>query len=1100
MSDEFEYDAFISYSHSDRDVAEELYKRLTSYRTPNALRRKLEARREHITAKLCVFMDRQSLEAGSNLSERLRARVSASKWLIVICSKQSKKSASVNKEIKWFLDARDSEKIIPILHRHTDTTRSKELWPPALEKLAEKPACPDILLDGGMMPVRNKILGAILGASQSDIASAQEKEDERARRRSLAIFAGGCGLTLLALAGVFIALLSTDEAASQRSRLFAQQANELNRRNIGMHDKALLFALMADPVNGKRILPRARNTLAEAELMRAFVNSSLAIELGEPSDKLNTLEFHPDGKRLFAGSEKGQLFVWEFMRKENVESPLNQHSRDAIQEIAFNPTGELIALGTKGGTTEIWDLTSNERVTVIKDEPEHDLCVHRDIKPTGYEMRSERIYRHHLKIYCEEPAPIVSLAFSPIGDYILTGSQNGNVKLWHVSTGRHIKDFKFTHSNQYLGVKPRVHSAGFNNNGDLVIASTNHEVAIWEVFSNRMFLNSRSVSEAKSLDYSRGATQASLSSDERSVFAFNRNRRTIQLWDVRSGRQYFSLTNDGETPLAQLMPDGISIVSAETTLSSAGKIDVVRIRTPNRHSPENEFTTRTIGSIGDGVEALAVSANGNLISTVSKKNRVTIWKIAGMATVDVLSPDTNLYNAETVNADKTRIISERPKLYRPMVEDYSGCKYHRIRKIVVSDGAKDQYIFSNVSDGEPDALEDTFPPEVIVRLDGKRIRQGTDYSARMGVGSAGKDVVISFKQAPKRNSTVELCLDRDYETTIIDLASDSAVEAFLHDKSVSIAAFGPNELSILTRDKNSIIRLLDIDSGKEIQSLSGYDNFIVSPDGSSIITKSGEGIATLWDAKLERRIQSFSFSEFGEALAYSNSGQSLLFSSIEGIEIINTRDLDFRRRRLTFPPNMGNAERVKKVTSVQEFDVERVPSMSFRRSRKMRTTSAKFSHDDKKIITVSHGNVISLWDADSGSRKWSVSVEESIPYSQILFSPNERLAAIFDSQWLYLIHTDSGKVIWEFGNNLEFPITLSWFDHVGNLVLLSKLRNRESLELITLPTGKLDLSMKEFVGQVCEYIEQSGIAGWTANDRKSFLLLDGKPDIPAVCT
>ncbi len=95
----FKYWGFVSYSHADLGVAHELARRLGTRKVPPAFRDRVEGGKAAFGP---FFVDEQSASAGSVLSDELRAALSSSRKLIVICSPNAVASKYVAGEIEFF--------------------------------------------------------------------------------------------------------------------------------------------------------------------------------------------------------------------------------------------------------------------------------------------------------------------------------------------------------------------------------------------------------------------------------------------------------------------------------------------------------------------------------------------------------------------------------------------------------------------------------------------------------------------------------------------------------------------------------------------------------------------------------------------------------------------------------------------------------------------------------------------------------------------------------------------------------------------------------------------------------------------------------------
>ena len=127
MSSEYKNFAFISYSHRDMAVAKWFQSNLEAYRLPTEIRNEFDARSRYLRP---VFRDETDLNGGI-LNDQLRQHLRESKFLIVICSKNSVQSDWVNAEAQAFIDMGRLDRIIPIVIPNGDRLE-KELFPKCL--------------------------------------------------------------------------------------------------------------------------------------------------------------------------------------------------------------------------------------------------------------------------------------------------------------------------------------------------------------------------------------------------------------------------------------------------------------------------------------------------------------------------------------------------------------------------------------------------------------------------------------------------------------------------------------------------------------------------------------------------------------------------------------------------------------------------------------------------------------------------------------------------------------------------------------------------------------------------------------------------------
>ena len=110
MTNEKKRYAFISYNHKDVKWAKWLQEKLESYKLPSDIHNEFEDSR-YLRP---VFRDKTDLNTGI-LANELRKELEESKYLVVICSTNSAKSAWVSDEVKAFIEMGRLDFIIPFI-------------------------------------------------------------------------------------------------------------------------------------------------------------------------------------------------------------------------------------------------------------------------------------------------------------------------------------------------------------------------------------------------------------------------------------------------------------------------------------------------------------------------------------------------------------------------------------------------------------------------------------------------------------------------------------------------------------------------------------------------------------------------------------------------------------------------------------------------------------------------------------------------------------------------------------------------------------------------------------------------------------------------
>jgi len=244
---QWEYAAFLSYSHSDEAISSWLHRELERYRIPKALRAKLGASPRKPAYIGRIFRDRADLAASHDLAGEIREALERSEALIVLCSPRSAASRYVNEEIRLFKSLGRKEKIFPIIiegepnsSRLAGRDANQECFPDALvfqldaqgavsdQLEPEEPIAAD-LREGkdGRQNVLLKVIAGLLGIDLDELVQ-REKAAQRQRQRQAYAIASAMGVLAAGAIGAAIYAISVAETAERRRvEVVSSQAREL---------------------------------------------------------------------------------------------------------------------------------------------------------------------------------------------------------------------------------------------------------------------------------------------------------------------------------------------------------------------------------------------------------------------------------------------------------------------------------------------------------------------------------------------------------------------------------------------------------------------------------------------------------------------------------------------------------------------------------------------------------------------------------------------------------------------------------------------------------------------------------------------------------
>ena len=224
------YFAFLSYSHADAGWGEWLHDALEKFRVPSSLAGRLTPQGVVPKRLTPIFRDRKELAASSDLGAEIRDAITASRFLIVLCSPAAANSRWTNAEIDTFKRVRPDGCVLAAIvggepfASDIPGREAEECLPPALRvrydrrgrptpKRAE-PLCTDLRenRDGKRLGLL-KLVAGMLAVGLDDLV---QRETVR-RQRRLAILAAGslAGMAITSTLAI-AAFQARDEARDQR--------------------------------------------------------------------------------------------------------------------------------------------------------------------------------------------------------------------------------------------------------------------------------------------------------------------------------------------------------------------------------------------------------------------------------------------------------------------------------------------------------------------------------------------------------------------------------------------------------------------------------------------------------------------------------------------------------------------------------------------------------------------------------------------------------------------------------------------------------------------------------------------------------------------
>jgi WD40 repeat protein len=560
---------------------------------------------------------------------------------------------------------------------------------------------------------------------------------------------------------------------------------------------------------------------------------------------------------------------------------------------------------------------------------------------------------------------VASVAFSPDGKYVLSGSWDDTLKLWNVETGREIRTF--------TGHRDNIKSVAFSPDGKYALSgSEDRTLKLWDVATGKELRTfARHLESVKSVAFSPDGKYALSGSED----------NTLKLWDVSTGKEIRAfIGHRGDVKSVAFSPDGKYALSGseDNTLKlwdvSTGK----EIRA-------------FIGHRGD-VKSVAFSPDGKYALSGSLDKTLKLWDVATGKELRTFTGHTDAVLFSVFSPDGKYALSggiDTLKLWEAAtgkeMRTFEGVRY--VYSVAFSPDGKYALSAGSTGIGETITLWDiasgkdirtlkgnsSFVLSVAFFPNGKHALSGS-FDNTFGIWdiATGKAIRISKRHTAGATSMAfssdgrhALSGSSDSTLKLWDILTGQEIRTFMgYSSPVLSIAFSPDGQYALTGSLNRTLKLLDIFTGREIWTSEGHADFITSvlfsPDGKYALSGSRDKTLKLWNIETGKEIWTFTgHTESVISVAFSPDGKYALSGSADNT--LKLWDVFGGREIRTF---MGHTESV---------------------------TSIAFSPDGKYALSGDRYNIFKIWDIETGIEIKGFKVDATMLKS-VAFSPDGRYA------------------------------------------------------------------------------------------------------------
>lgn len=982
----YEYDAFISYRHTEPDIAiaEKLLTMLEKYRVPSSV-----AKKTGIKKIKRIFRDREELPTTTDLSESIMHALKSSRFLIVICSPRTPASEWVKKEIEVFKELHGAEKIQALLIEG----EPEESFPEALnyEACLETDEAGNViskikqleLLAADIRPDELKgpkrIEYGLSGASDRRLLKKSIKLLKTERLRCIAPMFN-CKFDELYQRHLRQTMGNVIAAALSAILLFASfsgYAVYMNRQLEAQRDEAIF---QKQEVERQKLQVENERKMVEEQKELAQENERQAVAFSKEADEQRKEAEHQSG-----------------LARENEKKALENLEQAKIQEA--------LALYNESKANE-------QRDTVLKNQSLYLAGLSRQQQRSGNSMTAMMLALEALPKNISSPErPVVQEAWDALNYSVNSLGLCRAV----VSCPDYIKDISYSPDGKTIAIRT------------------------YEKYLR--ICNAENGEELAKLALDKGEFTAAKISPDGKTIATGSADGVVRLWGMTDGKLLSVLTgHEDDIYDVSFSPDGSKVLSSaygSTILwdaKSGAKIRVYPIEKEiigtARFSPDGRTIltdstdeTARIWDVGSGKEILrfclqdksiyssGFSPDGSKVFT-SFGNSLAVWDAAtGKLKFSI---DMGAYIGATIfSPDSRRLISGMENGMAEILDAESGkvlvkSKFNSASVAYMEFSPNGRYILTASEDGSV---------ELRNAADGAFIKSVCHQTSG----------VIKASFSPDGQSIITAA--RDNSVRIWNSSIDDSVPKLIgHSGEILSVRFSPDGNSIVTGSADGTAFVWDRVSRKIVARLIGHQGKVndarFSPDNSRVVTASEDGTIRIWDAKSGKQLKlmirgdkydanSAELSADGKRVISEGSLTTYILDAVSGKEISKIESFNSADRteiRARFSPDGKLALTVSFNDSVQVWDSETGALLSELKGHKGWIEQVLFSPDGKKILTTSIDGTARVWNSYTGKELLTLEGNIKDP-AAASFSPDGKYVAIgttYDSL-LRIWDADSGK-------------------------------------------------------------------------------------------
>ena len=535
----------------------------------------------------------------------------------------------------------------------------------------------------------------------------------------------------------------------------------------------------------------------------------------------------------------------------------------------------------------------------------------------------------------EHGRTVRSVDFSPDGIHVVSGGRDALLKLWDVATGELLRT--------YQGHTASINSVVFSPGAHVLSGSGDKTLKLWDVVSGQLLRTFEGHADlVNSVAFSRDGTRVLSGSGD----------KTLKLWDVVSGQLLRTFEGHaGSVTSVAFSPDGAHVLS--------GSED----KTLKLWDAASGQLQRTEGQ-SDQVTSVAFSPDGtHLVSAARNDQTLKLWQTDTGQLVRTFQGHSAWVNSVAFSRDGTRVLSGSGDKTLKLWDVISGQVLRtfggRLAAIssVAFSPAGNRLVSSN---GDFPFLDTGL--SLWDSATGQRLRTFEGHSEEVN------SVAFSADGARALSGSTDETLK------LWDVVTGQPLRTFAGAGWVTSVAFSPDGSRLLSGNWDKVLQLWDAATGQLLRTFEGHSKGILSvafsPDGTRVLSGSVDKTLKLWEVASGKLLRTFEgHSDAITSVAFSPDGSRLLSGSRDYTtkawnaatgELQRTFQGDSIINSVAFSPD-GIRVLSGGYKTLWLWDAETGQLVRTFEGHAAKVTSGTFSPDGRRIVSGSLDTTIRFW-------------------------------------------------------------------------------------------------------------------------------------------